>query len=520
MRLYRILPGLVLSLLVGAPVGQVEAAAILTPGPARPALAFEPNQGQADPAVKFLARGRGFGLFLTQTETVLVVSPAAGAARRPGADGGEATGPSVVRMRLVGAAAAPTVTGVDPLPGRVHSLVGDPDRWRRDVPTFARVQYADVYPGISLVFYGREGQLEYDFVVAPDADPDAVVMAFDGAQNLKVDGDGDLVIATGAGDVRMRRPVIYQEIGQERRPIEGGYVLDGDRVRFRVAGHDPSHPLIIDPVLGYSSILNGSSDDQGFGIAVDSSGSVYVTGTTISSNFPVSPVPVQATRKGESDAFVTKLDATGLIIVYSTFLGGSGADAGTAIAVDGNGSAYIAGTTNSNNFPTTAASFQPTTRGGDEAFVARLGPDGSALVFSTYLGSNGRDSAFGLAINGAGNCLRHRLHDGSHLSEQQRHSVLRHQEHGRRRLRGAGRPRRADAQLLHVHRRCGGGRRQCDRARPERQHLGGRHDHVLRSPTTHRHRAAAVPGRGPGCLRRQAQSRRGARRPHLPRRRA
>ena len=404
MRLYRILPGLVLSLLVGAPVGQAEAAAILTPGPARPALAFEPNQGQADPAVKFLARGRGFGLFLTQTETVLVVSPAAGAARRPGADGGEATAPSVVRMRLVGADAAPTVTGLAPLPGRVHSLVGDPDRWRRDVPTFARVQYADVYPGISLVFYGREGQLEYDFVVAPNADPDAVVMAFDGAQNLKVDGDGDLVIATGAGDVRMRRPVIYQEIGQERRPIEGGYVLDGDRVRFRVAGHDPSHPLIIDPVLGYSSILNGSSDDQGFGIAVDSVGNVYVTGTTISSNFPVSPVlPVQATRDGESDAFVTKLDATGLIIVYSTFLGGSGADAGTAIAVDGNGSAYIAGTTNSNNFPTTAASFQPGTRGGDEAFVARLGPDGSALVFSTYLGSNGRDSAFGLALDVAGN---------------------------------------------------------------------------------------------------------------------
>ena len=163
------------------------------------------------------------------------------------------------------------------------------------------------------------------------------------------------------------------------------------------------HPLIIDPVLGYSSILSGSSDDQGFGIAVDSAGSVYVTGTTISSDFPVSLVPVQATRAGESDAFVTKLDATGLIIVYSTFLGGSGADAGQAIAVDGNGSAYIAGTTNSNNFPTTLGSFQTGTRGGDEAFVARLGPDGSALVFSTYLGSNGSDSAFGIALDGVGN---------------------------------------------------------------------------------------------------------------------
>ena len=402
LRLCRILPGLALA--VCASTGLAEAVSMRTPGPGSPpGLSFEPNLGQADPAVKFLARGRGFGLFLTQTETVLVLSPATGAARRPGTDGGEATAPSVVRMRLVGAAAAPTVTGVDPLPGRVHSLVGDPDRWRRDVPTFARVRYADVYPGISLVFYGHEGQLEYDFVVAPDADPDAVVMAFDGAQSLKIDGDGDLVIATDAGDVRMRRPLIYQEIGQERRPIEGGYVLDGDRVRFRVAGRDPHYPLIIDPVLGYSSILNGSSNDQGFGIAVDTAGNTYVTGTTISSNFPVSLIPVQATRAGESDAFVTKLDATGLIIVYSTFLGGSGDDAGRAIAVDGNGSAYIAGTTNSNNFPTTPGSFQPTTRGGDEAFVARLGPDGSALVFSTYLGSNGRDAAFGLAIDGAGN---------------------------------------------------------------------------------------------------------------------
>ena len=179
-------------------------------------------------------------------------------------------------------------------------------------------------------------------------------------------------------------------------------MLDGDRVRFRVAGRDPHHPLVIDPVLGYSTILNGSSDDQGFGIAVDSAGNVYVTGTTISSNFPVSAVPVQATRAGVSDAFVTKLDATGLIIVYSTFLGGSGDDAGQAIAVDGNGARTSRARPTPTTFRPRAGSFQPTTRGGDEAFVARLGPDGSALVFSTYLGSNGRDGAFGIAIDGAG----------------------------------------------------------------------------------------------------------------------
>ena len=308
-------------------------------------------------------------------------------------------------MRLVGADSAAAVTGVDPLPGRSHSLVGEASRWRRDVPTFARVRYADVYPGVSLVFYGSEGQLEYDFVVAPGADPDAVVMAFDGARGLRLDGEGDLLIATEAGELRLRRPLIYQEEGTTRHPIEGGYVLEGDRVRFRVAGRDPARPLVIDPILGYSSLLNGSSNDQGFALAVDSAGSVYVTGTTISSNFPVSVLPVQPTRAGDNDAFVTKLDPTGLFIVYSTFLGDSGDDAGRGIAVDANGSAYVAGTTNSNNFPTTPLGFQPTTRGGDEAWVARLGPDGSALLYSTYLGSNGSDGAFGIAIDIDGNAF-------------------------------------------------------------------------------------------------------------------
>ena len=310
---------ILLLILLACALQPVTLAAEATPRGGGPMpMVFEPNEGQADAAVKFLARGRGYGLFLTPTETVLVVAPAgAGRGREPQGDA-PAAEPVVVRMRLVGADPAATIAGVDPLPGRSHYLLGESARWRRSVPSFARVQYTGVYPGVSLVFYGTERQLEYDFVVAPGADPAAVVLAFDGADGVRLDGDGDLVLATGAGEIRLHRPVIYQEAGGERRPVEGGYVLDGQRVRFRVAAWDASRPLVIDPVLGYSTFLGGSSNDQGFGIAVDSGGNAYVTGSTISSNFPLSPVPLRATRAGATDAFVTKLSPTGTLVICVT----------------------------------------------------------------------------------------------------------------------------------------------------------------------------------------------------------
>jgi Calx-beta domain/Beta-propeller repeat len=399
--LLRVVLSLILVLFAGA-LPPITLAAEATPHGGGPMpMTFEPNQGQADAAVKFLARGRGYGLFLTPTETVLVLAPAEpGRVRRPQvvAPGAE---PVVVRMRLVGADPEATIVGVDPLPGRSHYILGESDRWRRSVPSFARVQYTGVYPGVSLVFYGSERQLEYDFVVAPGADPAAVALAFDGAHGVRLDGDGDLVLATSAGELRLRRPVIYQEADGERRPVEGGYVLDGDRVRFRVAVWDASRPLVIDPVLGYSTFLGGSSNDQGFGIAVDSAGNAYVTGSTISSNFPVSSAPLQATRAGVTDAFVTKLSPGGTLL-YSTFLGGSGDDAGNAIAVDDAGNVYVVGTTNSTTFPVLGA-FQSTLRGGNDAFVAKLDPSGSTLVYSTYLGSNTDDTGNGIALDSAGN---------------------------------------------------------------------------------------------------------------------
>ncbi len=360
-------------------------------------MAFEPNQGQAETAVRFLARGRGYGLFLTPTETVLVVAPAV-ATRGLSVPRPEQ---AVVRMRLVGADPGATIEGVEPLLGRSHYLLGAPDRWRRSVPSFARVRYTDVYPGVSLVFYGSERELEYDFIVGPGADPAAVTLVFEGADGVRTDGDGDLVLTTRVGDLRLRRPVIYQEVDGGRRAVEGGYVLTGNRVSFRVAGWDASRPLVIDPVLGYSTFLGGSSNDQGFGVAVDSAGNAYVTGSTISSNFPISAAAAQPTRKGVTDAFVTKIDPSGAL-VYSTFLGGNGDDAGHAIAVDDTFNAYVAGTTNSTTFPVQGA-FQSTLRGGTDAFVTKLDPSGSTLVYSTYLGSNTDDVANGIALDAFGN---------------------------------------------------------------------------------------------------------------------
>jgi Calx-beta domain/Beta-propeller repeat len=374
--------------------------AAAAPGAGPLPMSFEPNQGQADPAVKFLARGRGYGLFLTPTESVLVLAPPAPSRGRPAAAG--IAEPVVVRMRLVGANPVAPVAGVEPRPGRHHYLVGAAEGWQRSVPSFARVRYTDVYPGISLVFYGTGRELEYDFIVAPGADPAAIVLAFEGTEGVRVDA-GDLVLATRGGELRLRRPVIFQDASGERRLIDGGYVVDdGNRVRFQMAAWDVSRPLVIDPVLGYSTFLGGSSNDQGLGVAVDADGNAYVTGSTISSNFPVSAVPLQPTRRGVTDAFVTKLSPSGAL-VYSTFLGGSGEDAGNAIAVDpATGSAYVTGTTNSTNFPVLGP-FQPTLRGGNDAFVAKLDPSGSTLAYSTYLGSNTDDFGNGIVIDVAGN---------------------------------------------------------------------------------------------------------------------
>ena len=300
-------------------------------------LYFEVNRGQTDPRVKFLARGGHHVVFLTPTEAVLVLTtpkemPKNVFPRRSRfPEQRDDRSRTVLRMGFAGASRAPRVTGLEELPGKANYFIGnDPAKWRTNVPTYAKIRYHDLYPGIDLVYYGNQRQLEYDFVVHPGADPSRIGLHFQGADRLEVDAQGNLVLHTAGGAIRQRRPVIYQEVGGRRVGIPGGYVLkDGQQVGFGVAAYDRGRPLVIDPVLFYSTYLGGSGGDKGYGIAVDSSGNAYVTGLTPSTNFPTTSGAFQTTLNGTSDAFVTKLNPTGSApLVYSTYLGGSGTDAG------------------------------------------------------------------------------------------------------------------------------------------------------------------------------------------------
>ncbi|MBI2829078.1 MAG: SBBP repeat-containing protein, partial [Acidobacteria bacterium] len=275
--------------------------------------------------------------------------------------------------------------------------------------SYARVRYESVYPGVDLVYYGNQRQLEYDFVVAPGADPGAIKLAFEGARSIERDASGNLILRTAGGDLRMHKPVVYQEVGGVKRLIPGRYVVASkQQVGFHVAAYDRSKPLVIDPVLVYSTFLGGSGNDFGFRIAVDSAGNAYVTGGTDSTNFP-GPGGIAAPKLGSSakgaggDVFVTKLNPAGTALVYSTYLGGSGNDGGIGIAVDSAGNAYVTGTTNSADFPTTLGAFDVTFNGVQDVFVTKLNPAGSALVYSTYLGGSGFERPNGIAVDSAGN---------------------------------------------------------------------------------------------------------------------
>jgi chitodextrinase len=370
-------------------------------------MSFEVNRGQADARVKFLARGNGYNFFLTSAGAVLTLGRPSGDVSRAGKVApARAAGrrPAVLRMEMEGANPSAQVTGVDELEGRSNYFVGaDPRAWHTDVPNYAGVRYGDIYPGIDLVYYGNQSQLEYDFVVAPGADPSSVAIRFGGASKVRVDGDGSLVLRTPAGEVRQRRPFIYQEVNGERREVAGGYFVKGrGEVGFRVGAYDAGAPLTIDPVLVYSTYLGGGDTEDGDSIAVDSQGNAYVTGLTLSTDFPVVN-PKQSTLNGSrSDVFVSKLNASGTALVYSTYLGGGVGDLGHGIDVDYAGNAYVTGTTggsiSTNDFPVVNA-FQPTYGGTDDVFLTKLNPSGNALVYSTYLGGGDTDSANELTVN-------------------------------------------------------------------------------------------------------------------------
>ena len=391
-------------------------------------LSFEPNRGQTDARVKFLAHGRGYRLFLTPREAVLDLDAAS---QTRVADGAQkpARG-AMLRMRLVGANPQPSVVGTGQLPGRVNYLLGDDARhWRVGIPTFSKVRYRGVYPGIDLAYYGRQARLEYDFVVRPGADPNAIALRFAGAEHLDLTSRGDLLLRLHSGELRLQKPRIYQELDGLRRDVRGGYVrMSAGAIGFDLGTYDASRPLVIDPVLSYSTYLGGSGDEQGNLIAVDSAGNAYVTGRTASSDFPTTSGALDSNLSGTQDGFVTKLNPSGSALVYSTYLGGSGVDDGETITVDSNFNAYVTGITASSDFPTTSgavdttfggaedayvpgfttssdfptsAGAADTTLGGtQDAFVTKLNASGSALAYSTYLGGSADESVpFGIAVD-------------------------------------------------------------------------------------------------------------------------
>ena len=368
-------------------------------------LQFEANCGQVSKEVQFLSHGASYGLYLTPNEAVLVLT-------KPDA---KAHGKSVaLRMSLVGGARKAVVSGLDEQPGKANYYIGsDPSKWRTNVPTYAKVRYREVYPGIDLVYYGNQRQLEYDFVVAPGADPNKIVLGFKGAEKLAIDAQGDLVLQTRGGKIRQHKPVVYQDIDGARHEIAGSYVRKGaNRIAFKIAAYDPTRPLVIDPVvLSYSTYLGGTSVDAGKAIAVDAAGNAYVTGYTISSDFPTTPGAVRTTQTFPEKVFVTKLNPSGTAFVYSAIVGGESTERATGIAVDGDGNAYVTGYTSSANFPTTPGALQ-TVRGTSpspfgtppqDAFVTKLSTDGSRLVYSTFLGGSGSDGASRITVDASGN---------------------------------------------------------------------------------------------------------------------
>jgi len=353
----------------------------------------------------------------------MVPDPSAG---KGAAAGPESQPPQVIRMRLLGGNAKGRVVGLDELLGKSNYFIGnDPKKWRTNVPSYARVKYEGVYPGVDLVYYGNQRQLEYDFVVEPGADPNQIKLSFAGADGMRVDAaSGDLVLKLGKDEVRFRKPVVYQPAvaavpsspslslapasGLEARhsslvTLHSSFVLaSNNEVAFRVAGYDPQRALVIDPVLSYSTYLGGSDNDWGNAIAVDSSGNAYVTGYTRSIDFPTAN-PLQSSNHGGYDAFVAKLNSAGSALVYSTYLGGSKNDGGTGIAVDSSGNAYLTGKTKSTDFPTANPLQASNNASNGTAFVAELNAAGSALVYSTYLGGSSADVGLGMALDSAGN---------------------------------------------------------------------------------------------------------------------
>jgi hypothetical protein len=359
-------------------------------------LSFEANQGQFGKQARFVSRGGGYRLALAPASAALFLRTADSRA--------------IVQMQPLNANPNPTITGVDKLPGVSNYFRGNnPKNWRTDVPHFAKVKYDQVYPGIDLVYYGNQRQLEYDFVVAPGVDPNKIKLGFTGADEIKIADNGDLLLNVKGRELRQHRPIIYQEVNGHRAPIAGRFVIEGkNRVRFDIGEYDCGKELVIDPTvsLSYSTFVGDEYDDKALAIAANSSGNTFVTGETASPSYDISgsvydsSCGTNGSCNSTTDVFVTKLASDGKTLVWSTFIGGSSDETGRAIAVDSSGDIHIAGNTNSTDFPAIASPFQGD-QTGDDGFLFKLSSGGNSRLYATYIGGSGSDQCHGIAMNGS-----------------------------------------------------------------------------------------------------------------------
>jgi uncharacterized protein (TIGR03437 family) len=364
-------------------------------------LRFERNTGQADAKV----------LFVTRSGTGMAALMADGVAFRLS----DVSGDRTVKMTLKG---RPNLDmrpeGEGQFQSKVNYLISsDPASWHTDVPTYSQVRYRNVYSGIDLVFYGNRKRLEYDFVLAAGADPAAIRLDFEGVPEVGIDRAGNLIGRTPEGSFQLQKPTVYQEASGVRRAIEGSFtVTHGHIIGFRLGAYDSKLPLVIDPVLVFSTFLGGSSADAANAIATDSAGNVYVAGSAQSADFPVTSEAFQGTQRvtGHTTAFISKMNPSGTALIYSTYLGGSTLETAYGLSVDSSGNTYVVGQTASKDFPTTAGSLQTSLPASIRtSFVSKLNAAGNGLVYSTYLGGTAQvsylccDLAAAVAIDATGN---------------------------------------------------------------------------------------------------------------------
>ena len=376
--------------------------------PIRP-VTFEPNVGQSDTGVKYLAHSAQSTLWLTRKGAVLNV-----------AGRGEKSPSAFLKLRFDGGDLKAPIQGEERRAGVSNYFLGrDPNQWHTGVPQFGKVRYRNVYPGIDVVFYGNASELEYDLVVQPGADPAKIRLAFDGADGIAMDAAGDLVVRIGGAEVRSRRPRIYQKGHDGEQLVSGRYTVLGKRsAGFVIDRYDPARALVVDPVLSYATFLGGEGDDVANSMAVDAQGNIYVAGSTNSGSFPTKGAVFPGLNNATNVAFVAKFNPTesgANSLVYSTYLGGNFSDEAFGIAVDAAGNAYVTGRTLSTTFPLKGAfqtSFSTATNcqdaGGnaitcEHSFVTEIAADGKSLVYSSYLGGTNQDEAFAIGVDAAGN---------------------------------------------------------------------------------------------------------------------